>query len=297
MTTTPRDLPVLALTGATGALGGAVARLLAEAGVPQRLLVRDPSRAPALPGAVAVGLGAQGYADRGAAEAALAGVDVLLFVSAGEAEDRLAQHRTFVDAAAAAGVRHVVYTSFVGASPTCTFTLGRDHAATEEALRASGAAWTFLRDSFYADFLPDVVGEDGTVRGPAGDGRVAVVARADVAEVAARVLRDAVADPGAHAGASYDLTGPEAPTFTEVAALLTEVGGREVRFVDETEEEAYASRASYAAPPWQLDAWVSTYTAVRAGELAAVSGDVERLLGRPARTLRQVLGERFGRAG
>lgn len=292
MTDHGNALPTFATTGATGALGGAVARLLADAGRGQRLLVRDPARAPRLEGAVAVPLGPGGYADRGAAVEALTGVEVLLFVSAGEAEDRLAQHRTFVEAAAEAGVRHVVYTSFVGASPTCTFTLGRDHAATEDALRRSGLAWTVLRDSFYLELMPHLVGEDGAVRGPAGDGRLAAVARTDVAEVAARVLQDVVDRPGAHAGATYDLTGPEALTFAEVAATISEVAGREVRFVDETVEEAYASRAAYDAPPWQVDAWVSTYTAVRAGELADVSGDVERLLGRPARTLRQVLEER-----
>ena len=118
-------------------------------------------------------------------------------VSASEDVDRLGQHRAFVDAAAAAGVRHVVYTSFQGAAADCTFTLGRDHWATEEALRASGMEHTFLRDSFYADFLP-LMATDGAIRGPAGDGRVAAVARDDVAAVAAVVL----ADPGAHVGAT-----------------------------------------------------------------------------------------------
>ena len=131
--------------------------------------------------------------------------------------DRLAQHRAFVDAAVAAGVAHLVYTSFFGAAPDCTFTLGRDHYATEEHIRASGMAFTFLRDNFYVDFLPAMVGEDGVIRGPAGDGRVAAVAQDDVADAAVAVLLD----PAAHAGATYALTGPEALSLDEVAAILT----------------------------------------------------------------------------
>ena len=93
-------------------------------------------------------------------------------VSAAESADRLDQHRTFIDAAAEAGVRHIVYTSFLGAAPDATFTLARDHWVTEEHIRASGLAFTFLRDSFYLDFLPALAGEDGVIRGPAGDGLV-----------------------------------------------------------------------------------------------------------------------------
>ena len=137
-------------------------------------------------------------------------------VSGAEAADRLDQHRRFVDAAADAGVQHVVYTSFHGAAPDCTFTLGRDHYATEQHLRASGMSWTFLRDNFYLDVFPYFVGEDGVLRGPGGNGRVAAVARADVARVALAVL----ADPDAHRGATYDLTGPEALTLAEIGETI-----------------------------------------------------------------------------
>lgn len=276
--------PTLALTGATGALGGAVARLLSLTGTPTRLLARDVSRAPVLPGAEVVGF--EGYADRGSTVAALQGVETLLMVSASESADRLAQHFCLVDAAAEAGVGHVVYTSFAAASPTCTFTLGRDHWATEEHLRASGVRWTFLRDSFYLDVFPLFVDDEGVLRGPAGDGRVAAVARADVAACAAAVLRD----PGPHAGATYTLTGPEALSLAEVAAQVGELEGRSVRYVAETLDEAYGSRAAYGAPDWQVEAWVSTYTAIASGELAEVTDDVRRLSGRRARGLREALG-------
>ena len=274
--------PDLAVTGSTGWLGGLVARDLAQRGVTQRLVVRAASRAPDLPGASVVECT---YGDREAAERALTGVRTLFMVSAAEQEDRLTEHRTFVDAAAVAGVEHVVYLSFFGAAPAATFTLARDHWATEEHLRASGMAWTFLRDNLYLEFMDHMVGDDGVIRGPAGDGRAAVVSHADIARAAVAVLLD----PAAHAGQTYDLTGPEALTFEEMAAVITEVSGRDVSFHDETVEEAYASRASYGAPDWQVDAWVSTYTAVREGELDGVSDDVERLTGRRPTSLREHL--------
>jgi uncharacterized protein YbjT (DUF2867 family) len=272
----------IVISGATGNLGGRIARRLAAAGVAQRLLVRDAARAPRLPEAeVAVA----DYADRDAVRRALDGAATVLMVSASESPDRVDRHRAFIDAAAAAGVGHLVYTSFVGAGPDAVFTLARDHGATEEHIRGSGLTYTFLRDNLYADFLPSMVGEDGVLRGPAGDGRAAVVAQDDIADAAVAVLRD----PAPHAGRTYQLTGPEALTFTEVAATLTRVTGRAVRYEPETLSQAYASRASYGAPGWQVDAWVSTYTAVAAGELAAVSPDVERLTGRPATSLARLL--------
>ncbi|WP_029137770.1 SDR family oxidoreductase [Nakamurella lactea] len=275
-------LPTLAVTGSTGALGGRVARELAGRGLPQRLLARTPGRAPELSGAVAVPFS---YADRTAAEAALAGVRVLFMVSATESADRVGQHRAFVDAAAAAGVRHLVYTSFVGAAPDCTFTFGRDHYATEQHIRASGMAFTFLRDNFYQDILPGFVGDDGVLRGPAGDGRVAAVARDDVARVAAAVL----SDPERHRDATYDLTGPQALTMTEVATIIGQATGRDVRYHDETIDEAYESRRRWPAEDWQYDGWVSTYTAIAAGELAGVSDDVQRLTGRAPMGLTELL--------
>ena len=110
--------------------------------------------------------------------------------------DRVGQHRTFVDAAADAGVEHLVYISFLGAAPDATFTLARDHWATEEHIRARGLPATFLRDTLYADFFPMMTGADGVIRGPAGDGRVAAVAQDDIADAAVAVLRDPPRTPG-----------------------------------------------------------------------------------------------------
>lgn len=274
--------PTLAVTGSTGGLGGQIARILADAGVEQRLLVRSVSKAPSLPDAVVRPFS---YGDREASIAALEGVETLFMVSTPESEQRLDEHRTFIDAARAAGVQHVVYTSFLGAAEDVVFTLGRDHWVTEEYLKASGMSWTFLRDSFYADIVPSFADDHGVIRGPAGEGRTSLVAQADVARSAAAVLQD----PAAHVGATYRMTGPEALTMTEIAAVISAARGTEVTFLDETVEEAIASRAHYGVADWQMDAWVSTYRSIASGEQAAVSSDVEALTGRRPLTLAEVL--------
>lgn len=279
----------IAVTGATGGLGGRVAQHLADRGMPQRLVVRgDASRAPELPGAE---IAVAEYRDGDAMRAAFDGVRSVFLVSAAESADRVAEHRTAIDAAVAAGVERVVYTSFVGASPDATFTFGRDHFHTEEHLRASGLTTVMLRDNLYTDFLPFMAGDEGEIRGPAGDGRFAPVTRDDIGEVATAVLVD-----GAHDGTALDLTGPELLTMADAAALLTEVTGSPVRFVDETVEEAYASRAHHGAPDYEVTGWVTSYLGIKAGEFAVLSDAVERVIGRPATSPRTWL-ERHAAGG
>ena len=272
----------IVVTGSTGNLGGRVARRLAGAGVAQLLLVRDPARAPALP---LVTVAKAGFTDVPAVTAAIGPGDTVLMVSASETLDRVDQHTSFVDAVAAAGAGHLVYISFYGAAPGSTFTLARDHWATERHIRASGLAFTFLRDNLYADFLPAMTGADGVLRGPADAGRVSAVAQDDIADVAGAVLRSS----GQHAGQTYDLTGPQALTLAEIAQVITEETGRNVSYHEETIDEAYRSRAVYDAPGWQVDAWVSTYTAIANGELDGVSDAVERIAGHPATSLADLL--------
>jgi uncharacterized protein YbjT (DUF2867 family) len=271
---------LIAVTGSTGSLGGRVATRLAAAGVRQRLVVRDPARAPDLPD---VEIAQATYDDADALRDAFAGTDAVFLVSAAEHPDRVRQHLTAVDAVAAAGVDRVVYTSFLNASPDATFTLARHHWATEERLREHDLAYTALRDSMYLDFLPFMAGAEGVVRGPAGNGRVAMVARDDIADVAVAVLLG-----DGHERATYDITGGALHTVAEYAAELSEVTGREVSFVDETIEEAWQSRAAYGAPDWEVEGWITSYTAIASGELAVVSDTVERLAGHPPTTLRQL---------
>jgi NAD(P)H dehydrogenase (quinone) len=273
---------VIAVTGSSGQLGSKIARQLSARGVEQRLVVRDPARAPVLPRSH---LATADYGDAPAVQAALAGIDTVFMVSAAETPERVQQHFTFIDAAVEAGVGRIVYVSFFGASPTATFTLARDHWATEEHLRSAEVAYTILRDNIYADFTPHFIGTDGSIRGPAGDGRAAVVAQANIADVVVAVLTS----DGAYDGRTLNLTGPAALTMYEIASILSDHLGRTVSYVPETIEEAYASRAIYNAPLWQVDAWVSTYTAIAAGELAAISHDISEVTGHPAMSLEAVL--------
>jgi uncharacterized protein YbjT (DUF2867 family) len=276
---------VIAVTGATGALGGRVAARLAAAGdVPLRLVVRDAARAPRLPGAE-VRENPGGYADPPGLTAALTGVHTLYLVSAAEAEDRLRQHRDAVRAAAAAGVERIVYTSFVGARDDAVFTLVRQHAATEAAVRATGIRHTFLRSNMYADFVPffaTLEGGRAVIAAPAGRGRTGFVSRDDLADVATAVLRD---DSTALDGQALDVTGPEALSMAEAAAVLAEVTGRPAEYREQTVEEAWATRRPSGHPDWEIEGWVTSYLAIAAGELSAVTDVVPALTGHPARSV------------
>jgi NAD(P)H dehydrogenase (quinone) len=278
-------MSVIGVTGSTGVVGGAVARGLAPRGQPIRLIVRDASRAPQLPGAE---VATATYGDGVAMRAALVGVHTLFLVSASEDANRVALHTSAVDAAVAAGVERVVYTSFCRAAEDATFTFARDHWQTEQYIRGSGLRFVFLRDNLYLDSLVDrFISPEGLIAGPAGDGRAAAVARDDVADCAVVVLRDG----SAHDGETYDLTGPQEVSLAEVADAVAAASGRPVRYHAETMDEAYASRAHYGAPRFEVDGWVSGYVAIANGELEGVTDAVPQLTGHPAISLDEFLRE------
>ncbi|MEO5873573.1 MAG: SDR family oxidoreductase [Streptosporangiaceae bacterium] len=280
-------MSIIGVTGATGAVGGKVAERLAARGIGQRLIVRDVERAPRLAGAEIIQGGS--YGDVEVMREAFRGVDVLFLVSAKESLDRVPQHLSAVDAAVRAGVRHVVYLSFLAAAPDATFTYARDHFATEQFIREKNAeqkreqklAFTFVRPSLYLDHVPHLV-NDGAIRGPAGNGRVAWVAQDDLADVVAGVL----AAPVPHIGRTYNVTGPEALTMAETAALL----GAE--YVEETLAEARESRAGYAVAEWEIQGWISSYAAIATGEMNIVGDAVPRATGHPATSLKEFLSGR-----
>jgi NAD(P)H dehydrogenase (quinone) len=274
---------VVAITGASGGIGSRVATRLADRGMAPRLIVRDPKRAPAAAGAqVAV---VDGYHDRVGMTAALRGATTLMMISAREAPDRVAQHNNVVDAAVDAGVERIVYTSFLGAAADATFTFARQHHATEQHIRASGLAFTFLRDSLYLELVPLFTSGAGVIAGPAGNGRIAWVARDDVADVAAAVLCEA-----GHEGRTYDVTGPEARDLAYAAEQLSAFSGARVTYHAQSMEEAYASRSSLGAPKFEVDGWITSYACIATGEMDVVSDTVPRLTGHPAQTLREYLG-------
>lgn len=264
---------VIGVTGATGEVGGRVARLLSDRGAPQRLIVRDTARAPKLPHVEVAAFG--GYDDLEGMERAFKDQETLLLVSAREAADRVDQHKLAVDAAVAADVQHIVYLSFIGAAPDATFSYARHHFETEAYIRSSGIPFTLSRQNLYMDLLPFLGGEEGVIRGPAGNGRVVPVLRDDVAAAVTVMLTEAD-----HTGKIYELTGPDALTLLQVADELTRATGKVVRYENETLEEAQSSRAKYGAPDWEVEGWITTYTAVAAGEMDVITDDVKMLTGR-----------------
>ncbi len=304
---------MLAITGASGELGGRVASRLAARGVTQRLIVREYARAPSLPGAEVVQ--ASSYGDAAAMLQALTGVQILFLVSArdrfGVAHisaknhatpppyDRLQQHRIAVDAAAAAGVQHIIYLSVVNAAPDATFILAPDHFYTEQHIRVSGMLFTFLRTSLYTDNVPQCVSADSVIRAPAGEGRAAWVTRDDIADVAVAVLTGT-----GHAGRTYDVTGPEAITMAETAEALSAAVKRKIVYHAQTPQEARATRTTsrlekYEAErrlltgkgldDYEVDVFVTHFLQIAAGDLAEVSDTVPKLTGHPAQSLEEYL--------
>src|SRR5450759_2716208 len=269
----------IAVTGATGGLGGRVARELAARGVGQRLIVRDLARAPQLPGADVAGAA---YEDSEAMARALEGTSTLFLVSGHEDPDRISLHRKAVEGARLAGVERIVYTSFMGAAPHATFPYARDHNATELAIREAGIRLTSMRNSLYADVAPRFVGSDGVIRAPAGHGRLAWVARAGVARLAAVLL----VEPG-HEGQIYDVSGPHAIDLRETARILTSATRRVITYHPETPEEARASRTGH--PDWLVAAWIGSYLMLDTGEGSLTHHTIEHLTGRRPMTLSEFL--------
>lgn len=276
---------MIGITGVTGKLGSYVANLVDQQGISSIHLARSPESAKVYASAE---IRKMVYANTPEVVEALKGIDVLLMVSARENPERVEEHKSFLDAAKLAGVQHIVYTSFYGADEKATFTLSRDHAQTEAYIKKLGFTYTFLRDNFYLDFFIDIALENGEIRGPAGRGRVSAVARKDTSRVAAEILLN----PKEWENQTLNLTGPEDLSMEEIVELLSKETGNAITYVDESVEEAYESRKKQPAQNWEYDAWVSTYTAIKVGEQAGVSTDVEKVLGRPASSLLDILRDR-----
>ena len=217
---------------------------------------------------------------------AFSGAERALLISALDFERRIGQHRAAIEAAKAAGVRHVIYTSIpkpegnpAAAAPS--------HHATELAACDSGLAWTFLRNSLYSDFQVPVVAQaiaSGQLVTSAGDGRVAYVSRDDCAAAAAAVL---VQD--GHEGMAYDITGPKAIGPQDLAALAAELGGRPVEVVAVDDDALVAGMIANGVPEAAAPIILSFVVAAREGFLDTVSSAVEDLTGKPPRSLREIV--------
>lgn len=210
--------------------------------------------------------------------AALDGVDSVLLVSSPDAGARLAQHVNVIDAAKAAGVSKLVYTSIVKADSS-PFILAPDHKATEEAIAASGVPAVILRNNWYTEnYIADVAqaSESGALAAHAGDATVAAAARVDFAEAAAVVLLE-----DGHVGQTYELTGDTAVSYAEVAAAIGEVTGREVGYVSLTREQLEAGLAAAGLDAGTVGFVAEMQAGIARGDLSEVDPTLARLIGRP----------------
>jgi NAD(P)H dehydrogenase (quinone) len=295
-------MSAIVITGASGNYGrGLTDRLIAAGRAADLILItRSPDK---LADRAAAGCTVR-YGDFDKPEtlaAAVQGAERMLLISGTRVGARVVQHKAAIDAAAAAGVRHIAYTSFIGIDdPANPAEVRHDHIETERLIRASGMAWTMLRDAHYADAMilmagPQVM-QSGQWVSNAGEGLEAMVWRDDCIASAAAVLLGE-----GHEGQIYNITGPDLQTFREVAAIMAEVTGRPVEYVSTTDEEQYAmfdamgiprrpvDDQSVAGIPWNSDDMVSFGRAIREGFLALRSDDVERLTGQKARSVRAMI--------
>ena len=275
-------MPKIAVTGVTGNLGGMVSRLCKKNGIEVRNLARNVGKAEKLGFS---NVFKSSYDKSEDTVKTLEGIEVLFMVSGSENPNRVQQHKDFIDVAKVAGVSDVIYLSFYNASKNSIFTLGRDHYATEEYIKENGFKYTFLRDNFYVDFFVDLCREYGEIKGPAGNGKVSAVVRSDVSEVAAKILEN----PGKWENQTLNMTGPEELSMTEIVKAVNEYFGKEIKYIEETVEEAYESRKIWKAEQWEYDSWVSTYTAIAENEQSGISNDIEKVLGRKATSLAEYL--------
>jgi NAD(P)H dehydrogenase (quinone) len=277
----------IVITGASGHLGRSTAELVLDR-VPASEVILTTRHPEAL----------SDFAERGATvrqadfdrpetlAEAFAGGERLLLISADVVGRRMAQHRAAIEAAREAGVRHVAYTSYLNPVEENPAVITPDHRDTERALRESGLAWTALRNAFYAEYQVRAGAQaiaTGRFVHNNGDGRIAYVSREDCAAAAAAVLTTE-----SHEGRAYDITGPEALSQRDVAALLSEVSGRPVEAVAVDDEAFIEGLTTAGLPEAAARAFASYGRAIREGYLDQTSDAVENLAGRPPRSLREV---------
>lgn len=290
------------VTGASGHFGRAVTRLLLQHLRPADLILvtRQPQ---SLTQAAALGASVR-YGDFDRPESlspAFAGGTHMLLISTLSVGRRMAQHRAAIEAARAAGVRHIAYTSSAGIHPRSPAIVIRDHLGTEETLHGCGLAYTILRDAQYAEVVATMMAPQALSSGrwfaSAGDGAMAFVSKEDCVGVAAAVL----AAPERHEGATYEITGPELCTFRDAARIAAELSGRPIEYVVVSDAEKQAMFDAAGVPrsyvegmhaaqtgAWSSDDMVSYERAIREGYFAICSHHVQLITGRPARSLREV---------
>lgn len=278
----------LLVTGTSGHLGRLTVHALLARGLQPSEIVATARRTEAVKDLADLGVDTReaDYDDPASLTRALAGVDRVLLISGSEPGARLSQHRNVIDAAAAAGVALLGYTSILGGAGS-GLALAADHGATEDYLAASGVPHVLLRNGWYLENYTEsatVPIQIGTVYGAAGDGRVHAAARADFAAAAAVVMTSED-----QAGRTYELAGDSGFTMSEYAAALAAASGRTVTYTDLPADEYVATLVAAGVPAPFAEALADGDQGIARGALEDSSGTLSALIGRPTTTLVQAL--------
>ncbi|WP_108417879.1 SDR family oxidoreductase [Enterobacter mori] len=274
---------MIAITGATGQLGQLVIEELLKTVPASQIvaIVRNPPKAEALSNqGIVVRQG--DYTDQAAFTTALNGVDKLLLISSSEVGQRSTQHQNVINAAKAAGVKFIAYTSLLHAD-TSSLGLHVEHVETEKALAESGVPYALLRNGWYTEnylaSAPPAL-EHGVFIGAAGEGKIASATRADYAAAAAKVVSE-----DGHAGNVYELAGDSAWTLSELAAELSKQSGKPVAYQNLSEADFAAALKGVGLPAGLADMLADSDTGASKGGLFDDSRTLSKLIGRPTTTL------------
>ena len=282
---------MIAITGATGQLGHYVIESLMKTVPASQIvaIVRNPAKAQAL-AAQGITVRQADYGDEAALTSALQGVEKLLLISSSEVGQRAPQHRNVINAAKAAGVKFIAYTSLLHAD-TSPLGLADEHIETEKMLADSGIVYTLLRNGWYTEnYLARAPAalEHGVFIGAAGDGKIASATRADYAAAAARVISEA-----GHEGKVYELAGDSAWTLTQLAAELTKQSGKSVTYQNLSEADFAAALKSVGLPDGLADMLADSDVGASKGGLFDNSKTLSKLIGRPTTTLAESVSHLF----
>lgn len=274
---------MIAITGATGLLGQHVIESLLKTVPASQIvaIVRNPAKATAL-SQQGITVRQADYSDEAAFTTALQGIDKLLLISSSEVGQRAPQHRNVINAAKAAHVKFIAYTSLLHAD-TSPLGLADEHVATEQMLAESGIAYALLRNGWYTEnYLASAPAalEHGVFIGAAGEGKIASATRADYAAAAARVISE-----DGHAGKTYELAGDAGWTLSQLAAELAKQSGKKVVYQNLSEADFAAALKGVGLPAGLADMLADSDTGASKGGLFDDSHTLSKLIGRPTTSL------------
>lgn len=281
------------ITGGAGQLGRLIIQTLQKKKSEEqniRVSTRNPDHAQDL---ISQGIEVRfgDYNNKNSMITAFKGADKALIISGyAPNEERIQQHHHAVSAALIAGVTHVHYTSFANAEKSSYFEFAKVHEDTENFIKKSGLTYTIYRNALYADLFLEGIDQafsSGKFFAAAGEGKVNSIPREEIAEAIATTLLE-----NGHSNSTYNLTGPETFTYTQAVQWISEAFGKPVRYVDIGLEEVRSFYSQGDPYSYELNAMISSYEAIQAGEYDYISDDFEKILGRKPMSVRAFFKEK-----